>query len=299
MIANGDIVTEDDAAEALRRSGADGVMIGRGCYGRPWFPAQVAHFLRTGQRLPEPSLADQKAILLDITSAMLAHFGNDAGLRLARKHVVLVLARPARLGRVPRRRQPAGRGGRGAAADRRFLRSADRARRVPLPCRDATDAGGGGMRVAWAAPSRPWRRRARPRRPRSALLSALPVPVLLLDKDNRFRFANHAAEQFLGLSTPAWRSTGWTTSLPADNPIFLLIAQVREGEATISDHDLTLESPRLFKPGITVQGSPLPEEPGAVRAGSAGRLRGAVARPATGVPRRRAQRHRHGGDPGA
>ena len=48
VIVNGDILTEDDAADALRRSGADGVMIGRGCYGRPWFPAQVAHFLRTG-----------------------------------------------------------------------------------------------------------------------------------------------------------------------------------------------------------------------------------------------------------
>ena len=42
VIVNGDILTEDDAAEALRQSGADGVMIGRGCYGRPWFPAQVA-----------------------------------------------------------------------------------------------------------------------------------------------------------------------------------------------------------------------------------------------------------------
>src|ERR1019366_591362 len=57
VIVNGDILTEDDAATALRRSGADGVMIGRGCYGRPWFPAQVAYFLRTGQRLPEPSLS--------------------------------------------------------------------------------------------------------------------------------------------------------------------------------------------------------------------------------------------------
>ena len=60
MIVNGDILTEDDAAEALRRSGADGVMIGRGCYGRPWFPAQAAHFLRTGERLPEPPLVRQK-----------------------------------------------------------------------------------------------------------------------------------------------------------------------------------------------------------------------------------------------
>ena len=87
VIANGDIVTEDDAAEAMRRSGADGVMIGRGCYGRPWFPAQVAHYLRTGARAPEPSLAAQKHILLEHYRAMLSHFGTDAGLRLARKHV--------------------------------------------------------------------------------------------------------------------------------------------------------------------------------------------------------------------
>jgi two-component system nitrogen regulation sensor histidine kinase GlnL len=46
--------------------------------------------------------------------------------------------------------------------------------------------------------------------------------------------------------------------------LFLLIEQVRQTEATIADHDLTLESPRLHKRGITVQGSPLPEEPGAV-----------------------------------
>jgi nifR3 family TIM-barrel protein len=87
VIANGDIITEDDAAEALRRSGADGVMIGRGCYGRPWFPAAVGHYLRTGQRLPEPTLATQKDILISHYRAMLSHFGNDAGLRLARKHV--------------------------------------------------------------------------------------------------------------------------------------------------------------------------------------------------------------------
>ncbi len=87
VIANGDILTEDDAAEALRRSGANGVMIGRGCYGRPWFPAQVAQFLRTGQRLPEPSLSKQKSVLLAHYDAMLRHFGTDAGMRLARKHV--------------------------------------------------------------------------------------------------------------------------------------------------------------------------------------------------------------------
>src|SRR5215469_4802191 len=63
VIVNGDIITEDDAADALRRSRADGLMIGRGCYGRPWFIAQVAHFLRTGSRLPEPTLARQKEVI--------------------------------------------------------------------------------------------------------------------------------------------------------------------------------------------------------------------------------------------
>lgn len=87
VIANGDITTEDDAAEALRRSGADGVMIGRGCYGRPWFPAQVAHFLQTGERIPEPDLAAQKDIMLRHYAAMQAHFGTEPGMRLARKHL--------------------------------------------------------------------------------------------------------------------------------------------------------------------------------------------------------------------
>ena len=87
VIANGDIATVPDARDALRRSGADGVMIGRGCYGRPWLPAQVAAALGGGSPLPDPILRTQKAIMLEHYAAMLSHFGSQPGLRLARKHV--------------------------------------------------------------------------------------------------------------------------------------------------------------------------------------------------------------------
>lgn len=87
VIVNGDIVVEEDAAEALRLSGADGVMIGRGCYGRPWFLDNVAHFLATGETKPEPDLAARKQILLAHYDLMLSHFGEIPGLRLARKHL--------------------------------------------------------------------------------------------------------------------------------------------------------------------------------------------------------------------
>jgi tRNA-dihydrouridine synthase B len=87
VIVNGDILTEEDAATALRLSGADGVMIGRGCYGRPWFPAQVAYYLAAGTRRAEPELARQKAIVLSHYHAILSQFGEDAGVRLARKHL--------------------------------------------------------------------------------------------------------------------------------------------------------------------------------------------------------------------
>ncbi len=98
----------------------------------------------------------------------------------------------------------------------------------------------------------------------AAVLEALPVPVVLLDAENRFRMVNHAAEQFLGISAVGLAQLRLNDLVPPDNPLFLVIEQVRATEATIADHDLTLESPRLHKRGITVQCSPLPEEPGTV-----------------------------------
>jgi tRNA-dihydrouridine synthase B len=87
VIGNGDVTSLDDAAELLARSGADGVMIGRGAYGRPWFLRQVIHWLRTQTRLPEPSLAEQYATVVAHFDALLTHYGEEIGTRVARKHI--------------------------------------------------------------------------------------------------------------------------------------------------------------------------------------------------------------------
>jgi tRNA-dihydrouridine synthase B len=87
IVGNGDVVTFDDAATLLDQSGADGVMVGRGSYGRPWFPGQVARFLETGERPEDPPLAAQLAILLEHFDSMIEHYGQDTGCRLGRKHV--------------------------------------------------------------------------------------------------------------------------------------------------------------------------------------------------------------------
>jgi tRNA-dihydrouridine synthase B len=87
VIGNGDVVELDDARALLDASGADGVMIGRGAYGRPWFLAQVDRFLATGERLPDPPLTRQYELMRGHFDDMLSHYGIDTGIRMARKHV--------------------------------------------------------------------------------------------------------------------------------------------------------------------------------------------------------------------
>ena len=97
-----------------------------------------------------------------------------------------------------------------------------------------------------------------------AVLGAVPVPVILLDATNVFRYANQAAEQFFGLSMMQLAQLSLGALLPEDNPLFPIIAQVRASEQTISDYDLHLESPRLKKRHISVYVTSLSEEPGCV-----------------------------------
>lgn len=87
VIVNGDITTLEEAKAALEQSGADGVMIGRGAYGKPWFLNQVMAYLRDGTRLPDPTLAEQEALVLEHYDAMLVHYGTHTGSKIARKHV--------------------------------------------------------------------------------------------------------------------------------------------------------------------------------------------------------------------
>ncbi len=87
VIGNGDVVTIEDALSLLDQSGADGVMIGRGSYGRPWFVNQVGHHLATKTHLPDPSIAEQHKIILAHLEEMLVHYGENTGTKIARKHI--------------------------------------------------------------------------------------------------------------------------------------------------------------------------------------------------------------------
>jgi two-component system nitrogen regulation sensor histidine kinase GlnL len=97
-----------------------------------------------------------------------------------------------------------------------------------------------------------------------AVMSALPVPVVVLDADNRFRSANPAAEQFFQLSFSSLTHISLEELIPPDSRLFALVDQVRNQDAPVSDHDLTLDSPRLHRTGVAAHGAPLPEMPGAV-----------------------------------
>ncbi len=91
LIANGDIRSPAEAEEALRLSGADGVMIGRGAYGRPWLPGAIAAFAATGAMPEAPAGERLAALLLGQYEEMIALYGPILGMRNARKHLAWTL----------------------------------------------------------------------------------------------------------------------------------------------------------------------------------------------------------------
>jgi len=86
VIVNGDICSIANAREALSQSGADGVMIGRGAYGRPWLLGQVMAEMGGGGAKPDPSLDEQLEVMLEQYEDMLELYGTHTGVNLARKH---------------------------------------------------------------------------------------------------------------------------------------------------------------------------------------------------------------------
>lgn len=87
VVANGDITTPEKAKAVLDYTGADAVMIGRAAQGRPWIFREIDHYLRTGDKLPEPGVGEVRDILLEHLDNLYAFYGEYTGVRMARKHI--------------------------------------------------------------------------------------------------------------------------------------------------------------------------------------------------------------------
>jgi tRNA-dihydrouridine synthase B len=87
VIANGDIDTPSKAKSVLQATGADAIMIGRAAQGKPWLFREIDYFLRHGRRLPEPDSTKVTSIVMTHLEHLYAFYGNDMGVRIARKHI--------------------------------------------------------------------------------------------------------------------------------------------------------------------------------------------------------------------
>jgi len=87
VVANGDIDSPEKAEQVLQQTGAEGLMIGRAAQGRPWLFGEIQHYLKTGQRLPEPEPAWVRDLLLEHLQALYDLYGRSHGVLVARKHI--------------------------------------------------------------------------------------------------------------------------------------------------------------------------------------------------------------------
>jgi tRNA-dihydrouridine synthase B len=87
VVANGDVETPEEAKCVLEKTGADGIMVGRAAQGRPWLFRQIAHYLATGEKLPEAGMPERHRVLLEHLEGLYDLYGEPQGARVARKHI--------------------------------------------------------------------------------------------------------------------------------------------------------------------------------------------------------------------
>jgi tRNA-dihydrouridine synthase B len=87
VMANGDIDSPEKAKRVLDETRADAIMIGRAAQGRPWIFREISHYLATGERLPPPSVSEVCRMLVHHLHELHAFYGDEAGVRIARKHI--------------------------------------------------------------------------------------------------------------------------------------------------------------------------------------------------------------------
>jgi len=135
VIANGDIATPEKAKFVLDYTGADGVMIGRAAQGRPWLFREIEHYLKTGAVPPAPTFAEIRAILRGHLADLYAFYGEDAGVKIARKHIAWYtkgIAGSARFRQAMNRLESVA--AQLSAADEFFL---SHSANDPIPCQEA------------------------------------------------------------------------------------------------------------------------------------------------------------------
>ena len=87
VIANGDIDSPEKAADVLKQTGADAIMIGRGAQGRPWIFREILHYLEHGKNLPSPDIKEVNLLLNNHLKSLYDFYGETMGVRIARKHI--------------------------------------------------------------------------------------------------------------------------------------------------------------------------------------------------------------------